>query len=111
MIPKSIRLTKANVLHRLRVRSSYSTVEGRMELMRLLLDLGAFREITAEELPLRNFAIRKLEELGFLDEHTVEETIHFLFQTPIHYGLTAEELAEKKDSEYGLLKAEGEDNA
>ena len=88
------------MLHRHSVRKAYNTAEGRAELVRLLTDLGTFREIMPEELHLRNYGIQKLEELGFLDIEVIVEVVNFLFSLPLALRPTVEETAIE---EYDLL--------
>ncbi len=95
MIEKFREITNEMVINRRTVRSVYNTAEGRLELFRLLIDHGIFREITVEELEMRNYGIRKLEELGFLDEEQIEGAIHFLFNQPEALRPTVEEYAER----------------
>lgn len=61
-------LSKQVIEHRNRVRSVYSTEEGKKELFNLLYDCGVFSELGADRLSTRNFAIKKLQEMGLLDE-------------------------------------------
>jgi len=46
------------------------------------IEMGMFSEITPEELPLRNMAVKKIQQLGFLDVETVVDTIAFLMNRP-----------------------------
>jgi hypothetical protein len=100
MITKETEFTNADMIHRGQTRKAYGTPEGRAELFRLLTDLGLFREIRPEELPLRNYAIRKLEELGFLDVEMIGQTIDWLFRQPLTLRRTVEEKGLDND---GLL--------
>ena len=97
MITRHTKLSNEDMLHRHAVRKAYNTAEGRQELVRLLTDLGTFREITADELPLRNYGIRKLEELGFLDIEVIVEVVNFLFSLPLALRPTVEETGEVTD--------------
>jgi hypothetical protein len=101
MITKATPFTNADMMHRSNVRSVYRTVEGKHELVRMLADLGVFREITEDELPLRNYGIRKLEELGFLDIEMIEAVVDFLFRQPVALRPTIEEMGRYDDSPYG----------
>ena len=98
MITRDTMLTNQDVIHRMTVRSAYDTAEGRAELVRLLTDLGTFREITPAELPLRNYGIRKLEEMGFLDIEAIIDVVNFLFTLPEAQRPTREELEEMEQS-------------
>ena len=101
MITKETEFTNEDMIHRSAVRKAYDTPEGRGELFRVLTDLGLFREIKPEGLPLRNYAIRKLEELGFLDVEVIGQTIDWLFGQPVSLRRTAEEKGLDKND--GLL--------
>ncbi|ADY13682.1 hypothetical protein [Sphaerochaeta globosa] len=91
MITRHTRLSNDDLLHRHAVRKAYNTTEGRQELTRLLTDLGTFREVNSDELPMRNYGIRKLEELGFLDIEVIVEVVNFLFSLPLALRPTVEE--------------------
>ncbi len=93
MISKNIRFTNEDMMHRTKVRSVYKTENGRAELLRFLLDMGVFREITVEQLPLRNYAIHRLEEMGILDEEAIVELVDFMVDLPIAQRPTVEEMS------------------
>lgn len=97
MITKHTKLTNEDMLHRHAVRKAYNTPEGREELTRLLADLGVFREISPDELELRNYGIRKLEELGFLDIEVIVEVVNHVFSLPLALRPTVEETGEAHD--------------
>lgn len=94
MITRHTKLSNEDMLHRHAVRKAYNTAEGRQELVRLLTDLGSFREIGADEVSMRNYGIRKLEELGFLDIEVIVEVVNFLFSLPLALRPTVEETGE-----------------
>nr|WP_321298341.1 hypothetical protein [uncultured Sphaerochaeta sp.] len=94
MITNHTKLSNEDMINRHAVRKAYNTPDGRLELIRLLTDLGTFREINVEELPLRNYGIRKLEELGFLDIEVIVEVVNFLFSLPLALRPTVEETGE-----------------
>ena len=91
MITKQTRFTNADMIHRSKVRKAYNTPEGRDELVRVLADLGTFREIGPQELELRNYGIRKLEELGVLDIEIIPLLFDWLFSQPVALRPTVEE--------------------
>ncbi|WP_319758440.1 hypothetical protein [uncultured Sphaerochaeta sp.] len=97
MITKHTKLTNEDMLHRAEVRKAFNTGDGRAELTRILADLGMFREIKPEELPLRNYGIRKLEELGFLDIEVIVEVVNHMFSLPLALRPTVEETGEAYD--------------
>ena len=69
---KTLRLNRQIIEHRMRVRSVYSTPEGRQELFNLILDSGLLEPIGADRLAMRNYAIKKLQEMGMLDEAVIK---------------------------------------
>lgn len=111
MILDSETLTNSQIIFRQDVRNAYNSPDGKRELFRLLTDIGMFRPITAEELPLRNYGIQKLTDLGFLDENVIYDTLCDLFNKPLLNRLTAEEMARDNNIDKGLLRVEGEENA
>ena len=68
-------LSKKVIEHRNRVRSVYATEEGKKELFNLLFDCGLFEVIDPERISTRNFAIKKLQEIGLLDEQVLRELL------------------------------------
>ena len=68
-------LNEKVIEHRNRVRSVYATEEGKKELFNLLFDCGLFEVIEPERISTRNFAIKKLQEMGLLDEAVIREII------------------------------------
>ncbi len=101
MITKHTKFTNADMIHRSKVRMAYNTPEGRAELVRLLTDLGTFREISPQELELRNYGVRKLEELGFYDIEIIPLMFDWLFSQPVALRPTVEEMAEHFDTPEG----------
>lgn len=67
------------IAHRERVRSVYSSKNGRQELFNMIIDSGILDEITPDRLSVRNYMIKKLEEMGMLDEHIVRIMIDHFF--------------------------------
>ena len=93
MIARKTVFTNAELISRQTFRNAYNTAEGRQELFRLLADMGVFSQIREDALPLRNFGIKKLEELGFLDEVFIGQMIAFAFDNaPLSSQLSMEEL-------------------
>ena len=78
------RFTNERIAHRDRVRKVYSTPEGRQELFNLLVDSKVFSDMNSDRLPLRNYAIKKLEEMGMLDEVIVRHFIDHFFDIDPH---------------------------
>jgi hypothetical protein len=98
-----MRLSNQDMVHRANVRAAYDSAAGRAELMRLLADLGLFREISIEELSKRNYAVRKLEELGFLDSEMIVQTVEWLFRQPLALRPTIEEMGGVDSDDDDLL--------
>lgn len=74
-------LNDESIKHRDRVRSVYATENGQKELFNLILDCGLLEVIGDERLSTRNWAIKKLEEIGLLDENVVREMIKHYFDS------------------------------
>lgn len=91
MITKKYVFKNEEVIHRHEVRRAYDSPEGRAELVRLLTDLGTFREIHPQEIELRNYGIRKMEEIGLLDIETIVDMVDWFFTRPLVARPTAEE--------------------
>jgi hypothetical protein len=97
MVRKDIVYTNEQMRARLEMRTAYNTKSGRAEFLRILVDHGVFDETGPEKLPLRNWAIAKLEELGFLDVEVLEKFIDWAFDnTELSYRMTVEELEASK---------------
>jgi len=73
MISTRQQVTKEVLSLRNHLRNVYRTEGGLYELARTLRECRVFDEIpcTAEAVALRNFAIRKMEDLGMLDEESL----------------------------------------
>jgi hypothetical protein len=82
IIPATEEFSIEDLRIRERMRKVYSDEYGREELLNYLIEMGMFSEITPEELPLRNMAVKKIQQLGFLDVETVVDTIAFLMNRP-----------------------------
>jgi hypothetical protein len=73
-------------------RKVYSTPEGRNELAQIILESGVLSEIVCEEgRLLHNIGIRKLEQLGLLDEEGLPGLVIWLLSQPLSYKQTVEE--------------------
>lgn len=79
---KKIEITSQYIERRKKLHNVYYTEDGINELFLLLFDLGCFREITPEELSKRNYGIRKLEELGFLDLNKIKSLLKQALEMP-----------------------------
>lgn len=69
------------IKHRDRVRCVYSSPEGQKELFNLILDCGLLETIDESRLATRNFAIKKMEEIGILDENVIRGLIKSYFES------------------------------
>ena len=58
----------------------YNCEEGEKEIFNLIVDAKLFEVIKPEELPLRNYAVAKLTELGFNQEDKIRKIIHEMLQ-------------------------------
>ena len=70
-----------SIAHRERVRRVYSTPDGQKELFNMILDCGLLQVIDESRLSTRNYAIKKLEEMGILDERVVKNLIKAYFES------------------------------
>lgn len=69
------------IAHRERVRRVYSTSDGQKELFNMILDCGILQVIDESRLATRNYAIKKLEEMGILDERVIKNLIKAYFES------------------------------
>ena len=60
----------------------YSQEEGEREIFNLMVDAKLFEICDEKDLPLRNYAIGKLTELGFNQEDKIRKMIHEMLQWP-----------------------------
>ena len=74
-------LNEEVIRHRERVRSVYNTETGQKELFNLFFDCGLLSVIDSDRLACRNLAIKKLEEMGFLDEYVIRDIIRIYFES------------------------------
>lgn len=85
---------EAVIDYRRGIRDVYSSKNGRAELKRLIVDSKLFEAIDPEsadtEIGIRNYAIKKLEDMGFLDERNIDRLIDSMFSLP-HVGYEIEE--------------------
>ena len=92
MIPCEQQLDNEIINIRAAKRKVYSTPEGRNELAQLILESGVLSEIVCEEgRLLHNIGIRKLEQLGLLDEEGLPGLVIWLLSQPLSYKQTVEE--------------------
>lgn len=82
MILQDKKFTTAQIERLERKIAFYNSEEGEREIFNLLVDAKLFDICTAEELPLRNYAIVKLTELGFNQEDKIRKVIHEMLQMP-----------------------------
>ena len=81
MIDKKQQVDKEILSKRNSLRNVYRTDEGKYELARTLRECKVFDEIHNEaELTMRNFAIRKMEDLGMLDEESLIPMIDWMLR-------------------------------
>ena len=92
MIPCEQQLDNELINIRAAKRKVYSTPEGRNELAQIILESGVLSEIVCEEgRLLHNIGIRKLEQLGLLDEEGLPGLVIWLLSQPLSYKQTVEE--------------------
>lgn len=61
----------------------YQSERGENEIFNLMLDAKMFQPITEADVPLRNYAIQKLTELGFNQEDKIREVIDWMLKHPV----------------------------
>jgi hypothetical protein len=82
MINKEQQIDRETISKRNALKNVYRTEEGMYELARTLRECGVFDEIPCEpgRVELRNFAIRKMEDLGMLDEESLISLIEWMLK-------------------------------
>lgn len=75
----------------------YNCEEGEKEIFNLIVDAKLFEICTAEDLPLRNYAIGKLTELGFNQEDKIRQVIHEMLQMPAVLDMEHKETSDGND--------------
>ena len=85
----------------------YSTEEGKRTLLNLLEDLGTFRAISPDEVPLRNEGIKIMAELGILDRAVIKKLLDRFFELDLRKVSESKEEKDKRMQEYiaGLIPA------
>jgi hypothetical protein len=73
MINKEQQIDRETLSKRNALKNVYRTDEGKYELARTLRECGVFDQIPCEAgaVELRNYGIRKMEDLGLLDEESL----------------------------------------
>jgi hypothetical protein len=82
MILGDVKFTKGQIETLQEKIDFYSCDRGEKELFNLLVDAKLFDICTEKDLPLRNYAIVKLTELGFNQEDKLRRVIHEMLQWP-----------------------------
>lgn len=82
MINRQQEIDRETLSKRNALKNVYRTKEGLYELARTIRECGVFDEIQCEPgaVALRNFAIRKLEDLGMLDEESLISMLEWMLQ-------------------------------
>lgn len=82
MINREQQIDRETLSKRNALRNVYRTAEGKYELARTLRECGVFDQIACEPgaVELRNFGIRKMEDLGLLDEESLIDLIDWMLQ-------------------------------
>lgn len=93
-------LDREAIEHRKRVRRVYASEDGQKELFNMILDCGLLQVIDETRLATRNYAIKKLEEMGILDERVIKGII----KTYLESSPSTAEWVESKS----YVKKEGE---
>lgn len=95
-------LNEESIKHRERVRSVYATENGQKELFNLILDCGLLEVIDSDRLATRNWAIKKLEEIGILDENVIRGLIKSYFESNPRVSEMYESKQYKKEDESSI---------
>lgn len=83
MILENQKLTKEQVERIERKCDFYNCEEGELEIFNLMVDAKLFQVISEKDVPLRNYAIQKLTELGFNQEDKIRKAIHEMLRNPV----------------------------
>ena len=70
---------------RIKLLQHYNTALGREELFNIIVQTGVFEELDPSDsnsISLRNYGIRKLEEIGILDESKLKNALISLLNEP-----------------------------
>ncbi|WP_422477209.1 hypothetical protein [Pleomorphochaeta sp. DL1XJH-081] len=80
MINREQQIDRETLSKRNALKNVYRTQEGKYELARTLRECGVFDQISCEPgaVELRNFGIRKMEDLGLLDEESLVDLIDWM---------------------------------
>ena len=61
----------------------YLCDRGEKEIFNLILDSKLLQPITEKDIPLRNYAVQRLTELGFNQEDKIRKVIHWMLEHPV----------------------------
>jgi len=101
MILKGHKVTKAQVERLERKLAFYSQPEGELELFNLMLDAKLFQPITEKDIPLRNYAIGRLTELGLNQEDKLRKLLHEALEMPAVYT-DEHEIVDAQESAFSI---------
>ena len=102
MILSGQKVTDVQVERLERKLAFYSQPEGELELFNLMLDAKFFREISEKDVPLRNYAVRKLTELGFNQEDKLRKLLHEALNMPAVYRENHEIVEDAQESAFSI---------
>ena len=83
MILADEKLTKGQVKRIEELSRFYQCERGESEIFNLIVDAKLLQPISEKEVPLRNYAIAKLTELGFNQEDKIREVIDWMLKHPV----------------------------
>ena len=83
MILANQKLTKEQIERIERKSDFYACTEGELEIFNLIIDCKLFQPITEKDVPLRNYGIAKLTELGLTQEDKLRKAIHEMLLHPV----------------------------
>lgn len=83
MLRSEYEIDKDTYLHREELKEFYKTPTGIQELKSLILLCGVLSDITdSSQVTAHNICIRKLEEIGLLDEESLEGLLIYMLNQP-----------------------------
>lgn len=80
MLDRKQRIDQELYERRIHLKEFYSQKQGILELHNLIVRSGVLSELEEGDTALHNYAIRKLEEIGLLDEEGLDDLIIFMLK-------------------------------
>lgn len=80
MLDRKQRIDQELYERRIHLKEFYLQKQGILELHNLIVRSGVLSELEEGDIALHNYAIRKLEEIGLLDEEGLDDLIIFMLK-------------------------------